>query len=83
MLPQELIRRVRGGEEVVLRESHWTFPVRALGPVLLVLGSGLVLGFLKGGLWWALPAVGGVATIGVLLWVPLRKVPQLTISQNP
>lgn len=82
MNQQQLIQRVRSGEDVVLREPHVAFFARTLGPILLVLVSGIGLALVKGGLWWSLPLAGGIATLVVLLWVPFRKVPQLQITRQ-
>ncbi len=78
----ELVQRVRAGEEVVLRESHTSFLLRTLGPMFLLILSGVVLGLMKGGFWWGLAALGGVAILLTILWVPFRKVPQAIISRQ-
>jgi hypothetical protein len=79
---EELVSLVTGGREVTLQESSTRFLGRSLGAPLLILISGIVLGFFQGGFWWLVPALGAARVVGVLIWLPFRKIPVLKISNH-
>ena len=80
MTGSELSSRVRARQEVVLRESNLVFLARSLGPALMVvIGAGVAA--LMGTEWlWVVAGLGAVASVGILLWTPFRKVPQVSVS---